>query len=330
MRRLVRCLSSVALLALALAAPVRAQSLELPYEQGFEVTELGHSLVIPTDLPHFDPGLGTVTGVSVRVDVDRICGNTMYTNHTGSTASVDVLRSLQIAVSDLVAGTPLTSRQPVGTGSIPMEVPAGQTVKFSECGGSPVTLLFPNIPLGAALQAAATGGLGLDVEITPAAPPQGVTLDRIATYLEGKVTLVWHFQTSLGNGAAAWSASSGWTNLGQGLPGTGGRIPSFMGTGTLADGAFVGLVLWDIAPATPVYLVVGASAQNLPFKGGVMVPFPNARVPLTSNDEGAVVLTKQLTGHVAGGGQLFLQFWVEDAGAVEGYSGSNAIRVDAP
>lgn len=325
--RPLHCLVRLLLMASLAPGLAAAQTLELPFEIGFSATELGSTLLVPAkNAPHFDVGLGTVVGVHVRVDIDRVCGESMYTNTTGASEFPDVIRNLQIVVADLGLGIPLTPRQPVTTGSIVVEVPAGETVKFNECGGGPSSVLFTGIPVTAVQAAATNGTLGLGIEITPAAPPAGVVLDRYSTFIEGRVTLIWRFEPHVGIGAAGWSGNPTWTNLDQGLEGTDQRIPSFMGTGQLETNRYVGLVLWGVAPGASTYLVAGSAEAILPFKGGVMVPVPHVRVPVTANAEGAVVLTKLLTAHIAGGGSIYLQFWVEDGEAIEGYSASNAIR----
>ena len=143
------------------------------------------------------------------------------------------------------------------TGSIVVEVPAGQTVKFNECGAGPTSVQFTGLPVAAVQAAAANGTLGLGIEITPAAPPAGVVLDRYATFIEGRMTLIWRFEPHVGIGAAGWSGNPTWTNLNQGLMGTDRRIPSFMGTGLLEANRYVGLVLWGVAPGASTYLVAG-------------------------------------------------------------------------
>src|SRR5262249_57406119 len=67
------------------------------------------------------------------------------------------------------------------------------------------------------------------------------------------------------------SLPAGFTDLGGLLAGVAGP-PQLAGTGALVAGQLVRLKLTSAAPAAPVRLVLGLSAVNLPFKGGLLVP----------------------------------------------------------
>ena len=318
-----------AVLAALLAATVAlqtaaAQTLELPYEVEFSSQGIGNTMAVRLPTPSFDSRLGELVGATLRVDIDRTCGETLFTNHTRGTVAGDVVRNLQLSVADLVGAAVLTSRLPATTGPLPVQIPPNSTTAFNECGGA-TTLVFTNVPPAAAQDAARNGGLGLLVEVTPAPSPDGVTLDRFITLIEGRATIVWHFNPGQGNGATGWKGGGAWLNLGQGLADAKERIPSFMATGQLTAGEYYALVLYDVPPGAPTYLIAGTTIVDLPFKGGVMVPFPGIRIPMTATAEGAVVSAKRLPQHVANGGIFYLQFWVEDPTGPEGYSASNAV-----
>ncbi len=316
--------------AAALAPTTSAQTLELPYEVDFATKGLGNSLdVVVPDAQGYDLALGKLVGATVRVDIERTCGETLYSNHTRATKQVNAMRNLQISVANLASGLVLTSRLPASTGNLPVQLPPNTTATVNECGGA-ATLVFTNLPLGPTQHAIAMGGFGLDIEVTPAPPPAGVTLERFATLVEGRVTVFWHFEPGDGHGAMGWSGASPWSNLHQGLAGQNDRIPSFMASGELLAGEFYTLVLYDAPPLAPSYLIGGGSVANLPFKGGVMVPFPNIRIPMETSDEGAIVVAKRMPQHVALAGTYTLQFWVEDAAGPEGFAASNAISGVSP
>jgi len=310
---------------LAAAPAVVAQTLELPYEVDFTSKGLGNSLdVIVPDAQAYDVSLGKLVGATVRVDIERTCGETLYTNHTRATKQVNAMRNLQISVANLATGVVLTSRLPASTGNLPVQLEPNTTATVSECGGA-ATLVFTNLPIGPTQHAIGLGVFGLDIEVTPAPPPAGVTLERYATLIEGRVSVIWHFEPGPGNGAAGWTGVAPWSNLHQGLAGHDDRIPSLMGSGALKEGEFYTLVLFDAPVLAPAYLIGGGSVANLPFKGGVMVPFPNIRIPMDTSDEGAIVIAKRMPQHVALAGTYTLQFWIEDAAGPEGFSASNAI-----
>ena len=77
-------------------------------------------------------------------------------------------------------------------------------------------------------------------------------------------------------------------------------------------------------------LVVGHDASYAPFKGGVMVPTPEALcMSLTIDAAGDLELTARWPD-LSPGTQLYMQLWVPDPGGPAGWAASNALRVTSP
>ncbi|HEX5011686.1 MAG TPA: MBL fold metallo-hydrolase [Planctomycetota bacterium] len=114
-----------------------------------------------------------------------------------------------------------------------------------------------------------------------------------------------------------------WTDLGQALAGASGA-PTFEATGSLADGTQLVFELDGAAASAPSWLLAGFTSLAAPFKGGVMVPEPQAVVPLVTDASGHLSLVGSWPLGVPQATTLFAQFWVQDAGAPKGYAASNA------
>jgi len=120
-----------------------------------------------------------------------------------------------------------------------------------------------------------------------------------------------------------------WENLGGELGGTSGA-PLLTGAGVPEPGELLQLMLTDAAPAAATALVLGTSAVNQPFKGGMLVPAPDVILPrLTTDVSGALAVGSPLPAGLPPGFSFAAQAWVADAGAPQGWAATNAVRVTA-
>lgn len=122
-----------------------------------------------------------------------------------------------------------------------------------------------------------------------------------------------------------------WTYLDVGLAGTGGKVPLLMGTGDLIGGDPATLTLADGKPGGSAYLVVGLTALNVAFKGGVLVPSPDilaSGLPLDGSG-GFALATTWPTG-VPSGFTSWWQVWIPDAAGPVGFSASNGLMATTP
>ena len=109
-------------------------------------------------------------------------------------------------------------------------------------------------------------------------------------------------------------------------------ILSLVGTGSLEGGSPVELSLTDAFPATTAWLVVGFSAFNAPFHGGVLVPDPTPPgfASVLPTGTGSVLLQARWPAGVPSGFTLWFQYWIEDAAGPVGFSASNGLSATAP
>ena len=121
-----------------------------------------------------------------------------------------------------------------------------------------------------------------------------------------------------------------WSDLGQALAGASGA-PFLAGAGALVAGSPLQLAVTGAAPLAPAVLVVGLSVLDAPFKGGVLVPAPDAVVAgLLTSPTGELLLAGTWPGGVPSGTALVFQQWIQDAAGPQGWSASNALEAFAP
>lgn len=123
-------------------------------------------------------------------------------------------------------------------------------------------------------------------------------------------------------------APSNWFDIGSSLPGALGP-PLMVGCGTLEPGTMLRLTLGNALPGSTAWFVVGASALNAPFKGGMLVPFPDLFIGLPTTAS-LLHLPATWPSNVPGGFSVFVQAWVVDASGPAGFTASNALRGDVP
>jgi len=115
-----------------------------------------------------------------------------------------------------------------------------------------------------------------------------------------------------------------WDDLGDGLAGANG-VPVLAGEGAPCAGGEVSLSVTDALGGTTATLVVGVSALEVPFKGGVLVPAPDVLVAgLPTGPAGALTLVATWPA-TPPGITLLVQAWIQDPAGPQGLSATNAV-----
>lgn len=114
------------------------------------------------------------------------------------------------------------------------------------------------------------------------------------------------------------------------LAGTSGN-PILSSGGNLLGGTNASLDTSNGAANAIAFFVIGASQLNAPLKGGIIVPNPDIVIDgLVTDAMGALPLGGTVPAGIIGGVTLFFQTWMQDAGAVQGFSATNAVSVVTP
>ncbi len=139
--------------------------------------------------------------------------------------------------------------------------------------------------------------------------------------------LAWLILCVLGGAAAAQDP---WVDLGNALPGSAGT-PVLSGEGSLIGGTTYTLTLTGAAPNSLAYLVIGMSTANVPFAGGVIVPSLDVLLgPVSSGPGGMLQASLPWALGVAPGQVKYWQIWIQDGGAPQGWSATNALQSTTP
>lgn len=116
-----------------------------------------------------------------------------------------------------------------------------------------------------------------------------------------------------------------WSDLGQALPGAAGA-PLLIGSGSLADGSSNSVNLTHAAPSAVAGLFLALASTPVPFKGGTLVPVPFFDpVILNTSPAGAIPIPFVMPSGVPTGTEIWVQWAIQDSGAVQGVALSNAI-----
>ncbi|MBM3984339.1 MAG: hypothetical protein FJ296_01395 [Planctomycetes bacterium] len=114
-----------------------------------------------------------------------------------------------------------------------------------------------------------------------------------------------------------------------GLAGSQG-LPSLTGTGSLVAGTAFGLSLAGAPPFAYTGMIVGTQNLHLGLKGGVLAPDPAMVVSLVSGPTGALALAGHWPLGIPSGMRVLFQAWIDDPGALAGWSSSNGLAATAP
>ena len=115
-----------------------------------------------------------------------------------------------------------------------------------------------------------------------------------------------------------------WTDLGQGLAGASG-VPRLTGSGRLTAPATITWSMNGAKANAPAAFVVGLHRVQLPIFGGVLVPSPDALLPVATDGAGAASITVPLTQSLPSRQEVFVQVWVVDPTGPAGWAAANAI-----
>lgn len=126
-------------------------------------------------------------------------------------------------------------------------------------------------------------------------------------------------------------AATAWRDEGHALAGVAGA-PLLVGQGDLAAGSSNALLLADAAPTAAAGLFVALTGGAVPFKGGVLLPFPALGPPLpaATDADGGIALPFVMPAGVPAGTELWLQWAIHDATAIHGVALSNGLVGTTP
>ncbi len=127
-------------------------------------------------------------------------------------------------------------------------------------------------------------------------------------------------------GKLAAPAPTAWTDLGGGLAGTDGILPTLRGTGDLSANTPFSVDLAGAPRDSLGILFVGTQAGNFPFAGGIVVPNPSTgfRRQRITDFAGEISFGGNFPA-IASGTTILVQYWIRDLGAPQGFAGSNTV-----
>jgi hypothetical protein len=117
-----------------------------------------------------------------------------------------------------------------------------------------------------------------------------------------------------------------WSDQGSALAGVTGQ-PSLVGSGALSPLSSNSVDLSNAAPSALAGLFIALSSTPVPFKGGTLIPFPFLTpVFLATSAAGMINIPFLMPAGVPVGTQLWAQWAIQDAVAINGVALSNAIK----
>jgi len=128
----------------------------------------------------------------------------------------------------------------------------------------------------------------------------------------------------------ATAATDRWAAVGPGKYGQAG-VPWLEGAGSLAPNSAGTLNLGQARPNSAALLFIGPAAVQVPFKGGLLVPFPVSwTFSLGTGPAGGFTLPFTWPAGVPSGLQFAMQLWVQDPGGYLGSASTNGVLITAP
>ncbi len=122
----------------------------------------------------------------------------------------------------------------------------------------------------------------------------------------------------------------GWSDLGLGLAGTAGQVPTLTGSGPLTASSVNAVDLAAALPGAAAHLVFGLTRIDAGFKGGVLVPAPDLLISgLPIDGAGQLSVPFVWPTGVPAGFPFYLQVWVEDGQGPLGFAASNGLGGEA-
>ncbi len=138
------------------------------------------------------------------------------------------------------------------------------------------------------------------------------------------------FGWGVADAGAALALAGTWQPLGSGVAGTLG-VPQLAGAGSLVADEPVTLTLTAAKPGALAVLVIGVSALNAPFKGGLLVPHPDVLLAgLPVDPSGSLALSGAWSPDVPGGVPVYFQAWIPDPLATKGLAASKGLSATTP
>lgn len=116
-----------------------------------------------------------------------------------------------------------------------------------------------------------------------------------------------------------------WELWNVGSPCATGAIPDIACVGGFSSNSANSMDLSNAPPNSPAFLVLGLSSLRAPFKGGILGPNPDFVIPVATDGAGNFNLPYVLTT-VPPGVMLWVQYWVKDPGAPNGFCSTISIK----
>jgi hypothetical protein len=122
-----------------------------------------------------------------------------------------------------------------------------------------------------------------------------------------------------------------WTYLDGGSAGTGGITPRLRGGGSLEGDSLARLELSSAKASTTSAMVMGLSELSVPFRGGILVPNPDAlALGLPVDAQGESHLALPIPVGLPPGLAVWFQAWIQDPGGPFSLAASNAVKGTTP
>ncbi len=196
-----------------------------------------------------------------------------------------------------------------------------------------------NTPVGFSLQLAGTGSARADFSWTGEGAETGGVPNTSQTFVPGGVTNDCNENgiedaTDISMGTSFDVDLDGipdecqtpWTDLGNALAGVTGD-PTLDGLGVFASDTTYTVSLANAAPGALAVLFLSLTETPVPFKGGLLVPFPILlTISLGTDGAGELELVGVLPPGLPAGIDIVMQYWIADGAAIAGAAASNGLK----